>query len=148
MKGIGQFADDTVDLQLNNNVWKRAISFNGLHFLTYISNFSIINTNETKITKKTVSAPTFNNTRDYEHTFNYEDYLEEMLPEYAVNEDGSKLTYTIGNDDPTEWELISKSGCYYLYKIVKEGFDSPVYKVSLPMIRLFNPKSNNTKQVV
>merc|ERR1712196_703495 len=127
LSGIAQFADNTVDLQMNNNVWKRAISFSGLHLLASISNFSIVNTEEKKITKQTVAALNFNQIRDYDHTFTYEDFLDNHLREFSVTDYGRKLDYIIGNDEDLEWELVSKAGVSYLYKINKPGLLSPIY---------------------
>ena len=56
MKSLAAHVDEQVDLQMNNNVWKRTITFNGLNLVTSVSNFSIRNAEEKRITKSVVSA--------------------------------------------------------------------------------------------
>lgn len=145
-KGLGNFVDNTIDLQMNNHVWKRAVTYNGLNLLVSIPNFSVTNTEERRITKQVVSSLNFNSLRLYSYCYNYREFVDLYLNDLVQRPDG-KFDYIIGNEEPLDWEFQYDTGLALVYKIVKEGFESPLYKVNLPMIRIYNPKTYNTNSV-
>jgi hypothetical protein len=70
----------------------------------------------------------FNSLRLYPYCYNYQEFVDEYLKDLAMRPDG-KFDYEIGNEEPLEWEFQYDSGLSFAYKIKKEGFESPLYKV-------------------
>lgn len=130
---------------MGNNIWRNVINVDSLKIIATLSNFYIENMDEPRITKRRVSAVSFNSTRDYSYCFNYYEYLEEFLGDHKL-ENGT-LSYEVGCDERTNWEIICNCGFYRLYKIVKPGFTSPTYKVYMPTQSLFVSDTNSFRRI-
>ena len=94
----------------------------------FIRNFTIINTNEKRITKRVSSCLSFNQIKNYPHCYTYRDYVENYLNDLVLRDDG-KFDYKIENTEPMEWEFMCDTGLSLMFKIKKEGFESPVYSI-------------------
>jgi len=131
---VGCCADQTLDLQMNKNVWGKTLTFNGMNIVTSLTNISIVNMNEKRITKKTISTVSFNGTREYNYCFNYAEFLQEFMSDHKFNKEG-KLVYEVGCDpeERTSWNLISQTGYYYQYQCLEKGQEDIMYRVNLPI---------------
>ena len=131
---VGCCADQTLDLQMNKNVWGKTLTFNGMNIVTSLTNISIVNMNEKRITKKTISTVSFNGTREYNYCFNYAEFLQEFMSDHKFDKEG-KLVYEVGCDpeERTSWNLISQTGYYYQYQCLEKGQEDIMYRVNLPI---------------